>query len=265
MRPFLKWAGGKYRLIDKIREKMASGERLIEPFAGSCALSLNCHYQQFWLNDINTDLINLYKTIQSEGEAFIDLCRSFFVPENNSAERYYELREQFNRENNIIHKSALFLYLNRHGYNGLCRYNSKGEFNVPFGRYKNPYFPEKELKYFYRHFKNATFTNCDFENVMLEANCNDIVYCDPPYVPLSATSNFTSFSTGGFSEDDQIRLVECARKLSEKGVTVIISNHFNEFTSQLYKDARIDIFPVQRFISCNGDNRFVVAELLAIF
>lgn len=265
MRPFLKWAGGKYRLIDRIREKMAAGKRIVEPFSGSCALSLNCNYQQYWMNDINTDLITLYKSIQVEGETFIDFCRSFFVPINNTEERYYELREQFNKEKNPVIKSAIFLYLNRHDFNGLCRYNSKGEFNVPFGRYKNPYFPEKELNHFYKHFKEALFTNVDFEEVMNQALSGDVIYCDPPYVPLSLTSNFTSYSVGGFSEEDQIRLAECAKRLSEKGITVIISNHYNEFTARLYKSAILDTFPVQRFISCDGNNRNAVEEVLAVF
>ena len=136
MRPFLKWAGGKYRLIERIKEKLPPGKRLLEPFAGSCALSLNTDYDSYWLNDINADLINLYKTLQKDGPSFIAFCRAFFKDTNNTPEKFYELRQQFNTEKDIYSKAALFLYLNRHGYNGLCRYNSSGEFNVPFGQYK---------------------------------------------------------------------------------------------------------------------------------
>lgn len=267
VRPFLKWAGGKTRLVDRIKEKLAAnGTRLIEPFAGSCALSLNCdRYERYWLNDVNKDLINLYLALRDNGNDFIDYCRSFFTAENNTSERYYEFREIFNSTTDVAERSAIFLYLNRHGFNGLCRYNNSGGFNVPFGKYKAPYFPQNEMEHFSRKFAAARFTCLDFRAVMREAEVGDVVYCDPPYVPISDTASFTDYSTGGFGLDDQRRLAEYARELSERGVVVIISNHHNSFTSEIYRGALLDVFSVQRFISCDGRNRNSVDEVLAVF
>lgn len=266
MRPFLKWAGGKYRLVERIKAKLPQGVRLLEPFAGSCALSLNTDYTEFWLNDINRDLINLYQVLQKEGPAFIEFAKGFFTPENNSAKRYYELRKLFNQETDIHIKSALFIYLNRHGYNGLSRYNAGGEFNVPFGKYAKPYFPEQELIHFYTKFKKAKFTCIDFEAMMSEARPGDLVYCDPPYEPLTETSNFTSYSAGGFGREEQERLAKVAAKTAAKGIPVLISNHRTDFIMGIYQTAKeIEVFPVRRLISCDGDNRNSVAEILALF
>lgn len=266
MRPFLKWAGGKYRLAERIKAKLPQGVRLLEPFAGSCALSLNTDYTEFWLNDINRDLINLYQVLQREGIAFINFSKSFFTAETNSPEKYYQFREQFNRETDPATKSALFIYLNRHGYNGLSRYNANGEFNVPFGKYAKPYFPEKELIYFHTKFKSAKFTCIDFEAMLSKARPGDLVYCDPPYEPLTDTSNFTSYSAGGFSRDEQERLAKIAAKTAARGIPVLISNHRTDFIMSIYQTAKeIEIFPVRRFISCDGDNRNSVEEILALF
>lgn len=265
MRPFLKWAGGKFRLVPRIKEKLAPGKRLIEPFAGSCAVALNTHYEQYLLNDINPDLISLYRILQQEGPPFIDYCRGFFTEGNNSEKHYYKLREQFNAGRDPRAKAALFLYLNRHGYNGLSRYNASGEFNVPFGRYKKPYFPAEELLFFYHKFQQAEFTCQDFAAVMRTATPADVVYCDPPYAPLNETSNFTSYSAGGFNDGEQKRLAAMALEIAGRGVKTVISNHCNDFTREIYKDAHLEIFPVQRFISCIGNNRAAVDELLAIF
>ncbi len=265
MRPFLKWAGGKYRLVERIKAKLPPGNRLIEPFAGSCALSLNTDYQDYWLNDINRDLINLYQVLQREGSNFIEYSRTFFTPETNSAEKYYEFRKQFNAETDLVTKSALFIYLNRHGYNGLSRYNAGGEFNVPFGKYAKPYFPEKELIYFHTKFKKAKFTCIDFGTMMSKAKPGDLVYCDPPYEPLTETSNFTSYSAGGFGQSEQKRLAEVALRTAARGIPVLISNHRTDFIMEIYQKAKIDTFPVRRFISCDGDNRKSVEEVLALF
>lgn len=265
MRPFLKWAGGKYRLVKRITEVLPSGSRLVEPFSGSCAVSLNTCFDEYWLNDINPDLIHLYQIIQQEGYAFIEYCQSFFTPRNNCADRYYLIRDQFNQEKDIYLKSALFIYLNRHGYNGLSRYNSRGEFNVPFGKHKKPYFPEAELKFFYTKLKNARFTCLDFEKVMLSAKTGDVIYCDPPYTPLNRTSNFTAYSTGGFDHHAQLRLARVAESLRQNGIKTVISNHYNEYIIKIYRRAKLTKFPVQRLISCDGSQRNKVDEVLAVF
>lgn len=266
MKPFLKWAGNKYQIIDRIKAILPAGNRLIEPFLGSGAVFLNTEYPEYLLSDINTDLINLYRTLQAEGESFIDYCRQFFSGENNRTERYYELRDQFNCTKDVRLKSALFLYLNKHGYNGLCRYNSSSKYNVPYGKYKRPYFPEKEMLYFYRKTQKAVFRNEDFAAIMQQARPGDVVYCDPPYVPLSDTANFTNYSSGGFGFKEQQLLADLAQELAQRGVAVVISNHDTEFIQQAYKSAKLlDFFSVQRFISCDGANRNKADEVLALF
>jgi DNA adenine methylase len=267
-KPFLKWAGNKYQIIRHIRailETFPGKTRLIEPFAGSGAVFLNTRYPRNVLSDTNGDLIGLYQTLQAEGDDFIAYLRTFFTPQNNEPDRYYAFRELFNATTDRRLKSALFLYLNRHCFNGLCRYNGQQGFNVPFGRYKKPYFPEAELQAFYEKSRQAVFKTQHFETVMRTAKPGDIVYCDPPYVPLSRTANFTSYSTGGFTLADQQQLARLAGELSARGVVVLISNHNTEFTQALYHGAAIEELDVQRFISCKGANRGKAAELLALF
>ncbi|MBM7866129.1 Dam family site-specific DNA-(adenine-N6)-methyltransferase [Heliobacterium gestii] len=264
-RPFLKWAGNKYRIIHRILTVLPAGRRLIEPFAGSGAVFLNTDFRENLLSDSNDDLIRLYETVKTGGEGFLEYSRSFFTEANNCPERYYALRELFNTTGDGALKSALFIYLNRHGYNGLCRYNASGKFNAPAGRYKKPYFPEEELRFFAAKAREAQFVCQDFTQTMAMAREGDVVYCDPPYVPLSQTSNFTSYSAGGFGEAEQWKLAELARQLAERGVSVLISNHDTEFTQKAYHAARIERFQVQRFVSCNGAKRGKAGEVLALF
>ena len=266
MRPFLKWAGGKYRLVDKIKNVLPEGKRLIEPFVGSGALFLNTNFDEYFLSDVNPDLINLYLHLQSEGEEFIEFCKCFFKPENNNQITFYDMRTVFNQTVDSRLKSALFIYLNRHCFNGLCRYNSKGGFNVPFGKYKNPRFPENEMRGFFIKSKIATFKVLDFSEAMELAVSGDVVYCDPPYVPLTITSNFTNYAVGGFGMNKQTELAELADQLQKKGIPVVISNHDTPFIRNAYNKGEIvDAFEVQRFISCDSKNRNKAAEVLAVF
>lgn len=266
-RPFLKWAGNKFRVMDEIHEMLPpEGKRLIEPFAGSAAVFLNTNYQRYLITDSNPDLINLYNHLKKEGNDFIRYCKRYFSAKNNTPERYYYLRDQFNKTTDIRKRSALFVYLNRHGYNGLCRYNAKGGFNVPFGRYKAPYFPQKEMEFFSQKAKYATFQVASFEQTISRAKQGDVVYCDPPYVALSKSANFTSYSSGGFSEDQQIQLVDSATKTAAKGIPVLISNHKTDFTDKIYQPAKQHrYFEVRRYISCNGAKREPAGEVLALF
>ncbi|MCG8324284.1 MAG: Dam family site-specific DNA-(adenine-N6)-methyltransferase [Thiotrichales bacterium] len=266
-RPFLKWPGGKYRLVRRISDSLGPGQRLVEPFVGSGAVFLNSHYRKYLLADGNPHLIGLYRILQNEGEEFIRYCGRFFVPENNVETVYYKLRKQFNETGDERLQSALFVYLNRHCYNGLCRYNSKGIFNSPFGRYKRPYFPQREMHAFQQRSKTATFSATHYLETMAMARSGDVVYCDPPYIPLSPTSSFTDYFAGGFSEQDQVELARQAGRLAKKGVQVVISNHNTRFTRDLYIDAGATMsrFKVQRNISCRANARNKVGELLAVF
>ena len=265
MRPFLKWAGNKYKLVERIKMVLPAGERLIEPFAGSGALFLNTDFDAYLLADANADLIHLFRHIQCEGPEFIDFCRSYFTPTNNQPAVYYALRQLFNDTTDVRLRSALFLYLNRHGYNGLCRYNSRGKFNVPFGRYRRPYFPAREMADFEQRARRAEFVHAPFARVMDTARPGDVVYCDPPYVPLSDTALFTSYSTGKFGRAEQILLARQAEQLAARGVPVVISNHHTDFTRTTYRQAELTTFDVRRHISCNQAGRGLVTEVLALF
>lgn len=264
-KPFLKWAGNKYAIMTRIKAVLPPGRRLIEPFAGSAAVFLNTDFEDAILSDINLDLILLYRYLQKDGAKFIGYCSTFFVKETNNPETYYHFRKIFNTTGDTRLKAALFLYLNRHGYNGLCRYNSKNQFNVPFGRYTKPYFPAVEMAYFHEKVQSAQLVHQDFMLAMQAARPGDVVYCDPPYAPLSETANFTSYTQGGFGVAEQEKLAELAKVLSRKGITVVISNHDTQFTQTVYESAHITSFQVQRFISCNGRGRGQANEILALF
>lgn len=264
-RPFLKWAGGKYRLLGKIKPILPPAKRLIEPFAGAAAVFLNTDYQGYWLNDLNYDVVNIYRQLQQQRQPFINFAETFFTPQNNNEQRYYQLRQHFNASNDANERAALFLYLNRHSYNGLCRYNQQGLFNAPFGRYIKPYFPKQQLRVFAQKAKQIKLTQQPFEQVMQQAQPNDVVYCDPPYVPLSKTANFTQYHQGNFTEHHQQKLAELALELAKKRIPVIISNHNTVFTRRLYRAAKLKKFTVPRLINCKGNQRQPAKELLAIY
>ena len=266
MKPFLKWAGGKLRIVARIKAVLPGGKRLIEPFVGSGALFLNTEFDAYLLADVNADLVNLYKQLQPAGQGFIDYCFTFFTPANNSETAFYALRRQFNQTTDALEKAALFVYLNKHCYNGLCRYNAKGAFNVPFGRYKQPYFPLVEMRHFQQKAQQACFHVQDFVATMASAEAGDVIYCDPPYTPLSATANFTSYSAAAFGIAEQHKLAAMSEELRSRGITVIISNHDTPFTRSLYALADEHLyFGVQRHISCDGANRNKANEVLAVY
>ena len=265
IRPPLKWVGSKYRILNEIIKRLPKGNRLIEPFAGSAVVSLNADYPEYIINDLNEDLINFYTTIQNNVDDFIEYSKKLFSDNRNQENAFYLLRDIFNHTSDNVLKASIFLYINKHGYNGLCRYNASGGLNVPFGRYTAPYFPEKEIRLFSEKLANATFASSDFKVVLKNAKKGDVVYCDPPYVPLSTTSNFTAYSAGGFGQEQQERLAELSLKLSLKGIPVIISNHYTPMSKILYKDARKYKVDVRRLISCDGKNRNIVKEVIAVY
>ena len=266
-RSFLKWAGGKYNLSDTIKKILPAGERLIEPFVGAGSIFLNSDYQHYILNDINQDLINLYKILQTNPQQFINDAAALFSPENNDSDVYYQFRAEFNQTKDSYYRSLLFLYMNRHGYNGLCRYNKSGGYNVPFGQYKKPYFPEAELSYFAEKAKKATFVCEGYRDTFMRAKSGDVIYCDPPYVPLSKTASFTSYAGNGFGLDEQADLANAAEEVSQRGdISVLISNHDTIWTRKIYENAKkFTSVKVARTISQKGATRVKVAEILALY
>jgi DNA adenine methylase len=161
----------------------------------------------------------------------------------------------------------MFLYLNRHCYNGLCRYNLSGGYNVPFGRYVKPYFPEHELEFFVEKAQKATFICKNYTHVFNKSKTGDVIYCDPPYVPLSKTASFTAYAKDGFNLTDQKKLAKLARKsANNKQVSVVISNHATDFTKEIYATAdETDTIDVARTISHKGGARKRVEEIFALY
>ncbi|VEB95088.1 DNA adenine methylase [Cedecea lapagei] len=265
-RAFLKWAGGKFPLLEDIKKHLPEGDCLIEPFVGAGSVFLNTDYQRYLLADINSDLINLYDIVKNRADEYVRESRLLFTREQNEESAYYASRIEFNQCTDKFRRAVLFLYLNRHCYNGLCRYNLRGEFNVPFGRYSKPYFPEEELYHFAERAKNATFVCQSYDVSMVNVAAGSVVYCDPPYAPLSATANFTAYHTDSFSMVQQQHLAELAERLCEQSVPVLISNHDTELTRQWYQNATdFHKLQVRRSISRNGGKRNKVDELLALY
>lgn len=270
LRPFLKWAGGKRLVVPYLEPYLChdGATRLVEPFVGSAAVSLALHQkmESFLVNDANFDLVNVFEHLRSAPDAFIDEVATYFTAENNTEERYYALRDRFNETGPTSSKrAALFIYLNRHGYNGLCRYNQSGGFNVPFGRFTSLRSPEKELRQAAPVLARCEISHGDFEPVLDACGVGDAVYCDPPYVALSKTANFEGYSKGGFGVDDHRRLVNAAKKAASRGALVIISNHDTPETRQLYAGAELEHIKVRRSISRDGANRAVVREVIAVY
>jgi len=265
-KPFLKWAGAKRQLVRTLLELLpVGGRRFFEPFVGSGVVFLNTRYPSSLLSDSNQDIINLYSVLKTKRQEFINYCKGLFTAGNNAAERYYMLRSEFNSSKAGERRAALFVYLNRHCFNGLCRYNKKGEFNTPFGRYDQVYFPTDEMLAFATKLETAELQTMDFRKALPKAKKGDVVYCDPPYVPLTATASFTNYAAGGFSEQDQRDLHTLALEASDRGAFVVISNHDTQFTESLYRGAWLKRVMVSRTISCDGQNRNKAKELIAVF
>ncbi len=266
--PFLKWVGSKRQLRALLRELLPPGARFVEPFLGSGAVFGAVDYPAYLLADSNADLINFYRQLWEGGESFIDFCAVPFTQSRNNADAYYRMRHLFNSATESWTKAAGFLYLNRHGFNGLWRVNSKGAYNVSFGRYKNPYFPRKELLAFHHRLVATQPILCaqSYEATLAQCQPGDVVYCDPPYTPATITASFTSYTADGFGARDHELLVAWARKLQASGITVVISNNDTAYTRCLYESATtLERAQVQRSVAASADSRTKVWELIAVY
>jgi DNA adenine methylase len=215
------------------------------------------------ISDLNTDLIDLYIMIKEQPEKVIENLQS--IEYKNNAIDYYKARQEYNeiKERRSPRKAALFIYLNRHGFNGLYRVNSKGEFNVPFGRYSNPKLPSREeILVFSEMLKHVRILNEDFEKAVAEAREGDFIYFDPPYMPLSRTAYFTDYSSYGFTENDQRRLAKVFRALSERGCMVMESNSAMPLIYELYSDFIITKVKARRNINSIASRRGPIEELI---
>ena len=263
----LKWAGGKFRVLERIVNCLPTDKTcFVEPFVGSGAVFINTDYKKYILNDINADLINFYHTLQQYGDEFVRRVKYYFKEKFNDEKQYYRLRIRFNKSKDSFERAMLFYYLNRHGYNGLCRYNSTGGFNVPFGRYETTRFSAEKLMFLYEKSQRALFFCQSFETFLQQHTAkNCVVYCDPPYAPIKQRSNFTNYSGNDFPLEHHTLLAKLAGQLAKKDIPMIISNHNTEFTRDIYQNARLETFKVRRLISRDAQQRNHADELLAVY
>ena len=270
-KPFVKWAGGKNGLINSLTPFIPKNfNSYFEPFVGGGALFfyLKNHKilnsKKIYLNDKNLELINAYRQIKINP---IEILKKLeILKKNHNKEYFYKIR---NLDRNLdfyslseVFRAARFIYLNKTCFNGLCRYNAKGNFNTPMGSYKNPKIYDRELIFSVnKALKNVAITNKDFEIVSLKARKDDFIYFDPPYFPLNKTSSFVGY-TDNFLANEQIRLYELFKTLDFEGVKVLQSNSNTDFIKELYKDFEIIEVRSKRAINCKGDKRGKMTELI---
>ncbi|MGI5868629.1 MAG: DNA adenine methylase [Kiritimatiellia bacterium] len=268
--PIVKWVGGKRQLLDRLRP-LLPGTRFkvyCEPFLGGGAMLFDLQPKRAIVNDVNEDLINMYEVVRDQVEELIEEL----AKHPNDADHFYAVRdwdrdkEKYARLSNLK-KAARLIYLNKTCYNGLFRVNNAGEFNTPFGYYKNPNIVNAPtLKAVSNYFQSAEvqFSNRDYADVLSEIPRGAFVYLDPPYDPVSNSANFTGYAAGGFSREDQIRLRECCDDLDRRGVNFMLSNSETDFIKEQYGNKKYDISIVmaQRAVNSNASGRGAVREVV---
>lgn len=266
--PFLKWVGGKRQLIPAIMKhlpKRFSTMNYCEPFIGGGALFFSLQPRNAIINDYNQELINVYRVIKDNiDELICDLEKH-----KNEPDYFYELRAKdrnplFNNLSNV-EKASRIIYLNKTCYNGLYRVNNAGEFNTPFGRYKQPNIVNELVLRAVNKFLNSNnieILNQDYETVLNMANRNTFVYLDPPYHPISASSNFTGYVQGGWNEEDQIRLRNVCDSLTQRGISFLLSNSSADFIRDIYSEYTIHVVKATRSINSDAEKRGSIDELL---
>lgn len=266
--PFLKWVGGKRQIIPEILShlpKNISSLNYCEPFIGGGALFFHLEPKKAIINDFNDELINVYKVIKNNlDELLFDLKKH-----ENTSDYFYQIRgidrqPLFDDLTNVQHASRI-IYLNKTCFNGLYRVNSLGEFNSPFGRYTNPNIVNEPVLRAVNKYLNSsdiTILNGDYEKVLNSVTTDTFVYLDPPYHPISESSNFTGYVQGGWTEKHQIRLKKACDDLDKKGVKFLLSNSSAPFIKELYSEYNIHSINANRSINSVGEKRGQIEELL---
>jgi len=289
VKPFLKWAGGKSQLLSEIEKyyPFNSGKitKYAEPFVGGGAVLFDIlskyNLKEVYISDINAELINTYIIIRDNIEGLIkELCkmRDDYIPLETEDRKtyYYEKRDRFNdlkvngNEETNTEKAALMIFLNRTCFNGLFRVNMKGQFNVPIGSYKNPLIcDEDNLRDVSEKLKNVTIICGDYQESRDFIDKNTFVYFDPPYRPLTETSNFTAYTENLFNDEEQVELAKFVDEMDKKGARVVVSNsdpknsnNQDDFFDEIYSAHKIKRVEAKRMINCNGEARGKIKELL---
>jgi DNA adenine methylase len=271
IKPIVKWAGGKSQLITALLDKTPDDfNDYYEPFFGSGAyfFALNPDGNVF-INDINKTLMNLYRIAKENPEELTDKLR-IIQEEYNSlfdekkSDYYYEKRKLFNTlEHHDTERIALFVFLNKTGYNGMYRESSDGSYNIPFGKQKTASLINNgDLLKLSERLAKAKITDGDYLKVIDNAKMGDFIYLDPPYHPVTRTANFTSYNKNDFGEKDQIKLAKAISKLTKRGCKIMLSNSDADFIKDLYKDFYIYEVEANRFINCKAESRGKVKELI---
>lgn len=259
MSTILKWAGNKTAIMSELKKHLPDGPRLVEPFAGSCAVMMATDYPYYLVADINPDLINLYQVIKEDVNSFIHLVERIFS-KFTTEEDYYKCRQFFNTVPlEPIEKAAYFLFLNRHCYRGLCRYNQRGLFNVPYGNYKKPYLPVDEVRAFAEKAVRATFICASYNETLAMLQAGDVVYCDPPY-----DGTFSGYHTAGFSDDDQYDLASILVRRSSEGHPIIVSNSDTRLIRSFYRKFTLHHISTKRSIGVAAGEGKKADELIAV-
>ncbi|MBH8562596.1 DNA adenine methylase [Nostoc sp. CENA67] len=260
-RPFLKWAGGKSRLIQQYIPYFPKDyKNYYEPFLGGGAVFFYLQPTAAVLTDINSELITTYRCVRDHVEELICLLKEHQIKHNR--DYYYNIRA--NSGGTALEKAARLIYLNKTCFNGLYRVNSQGQFNVPLGRYENPNIcPENLLRAASAALSTSQIKQADFTDVLNQATSSeDFVYCDPPYYPVSQTSYFTAYSRYCFAEEQQVKLRDVFVKLADRGVKVMLSNSDCEFIRNLYSSFKIYTISAARSINSDAKKRGNITEVL---
>lgn len=266
--PILKWVGGKRQLLDRIEPLIPKCSTYYEPFIGGGAVLFSRQPEKAVINDSNQELINVYLTIKEEPEALIEKLNEH--KEKNSEDYFYRIRA-LDRDKKVfehmtnVERAARSIYLNKTCYNGLFRVNSSGEFNSPWGRYKNPNITnETTINALHSYFNKANIIiKCgDYRVALKGIRKGAFVYLDPPYMPISSSASFTAYTAGGFGEKEQIILKEQCDALNAKGIQFLLSNSSCPFIEDLYKDYIIEHVNAKRAINANPEKRGDIREVL---
>jgi len=265
--PFVKWVGGKRQLLQDIEQHIPKVfSKYCEPFVGGGAVLFHIQPKNAIINDFNKELVNLYQIIKNNPNELIEDLKKH----RNEKEYFYEIRELDRNENiyyslSNIEKASRIIFLNKTCYNGLFRVNRAGEFNTPFGRYKNPnIINDITIKAVsnYLNKSNIIIENKDYEQIISNLKKGSFVYIDPPYDPVSDSSSFTGYTKSGFDKCEQERLKANCDKLNSKGIKFLLSNSSTNFITSLYKNYNISLVKAKRMINSKSSNRGEITEVL---